>query len=404
MSTSAMNSPSTGPCLLSIVIPTRNRFDCASACIAAARLAAPHAQIVIADSSDSNELQDHVATLPQVTGRLDYRRSPKDANVVENFEFALTHCVGEYVIFVGDDDVVGPQIEDVAAWAARDGIDAVVPYGNRFGVAYYWPGVDSKYFGDAYSGKVFVWSASGDRREVDPMSELRHAEQHVGRGLALLPRIYHGLVRRSTLTEVSARFGALFGGVSPDIYSAILIACVARRVVFLDFPFFIPGASPRSEAGSGAARTDRVSFDDSPYLKRFKNLRWNPLVPRFFSPYTVWGYSMVEGMRTAGLPVTALTYARIYVRCLAYCFGYRHEIMAAVRQCGLQFGRGTMRAAMARAALEEVSHTLRRVLPRLLAPRAGGWARRHGEVVDSVAALRLVTSLVEPFRAPRSER
>ncbi|MBV8033828.1 glycosyltransferase [Roseateles sp.] len=395
-----MNPPSTSSCLLSIVIPTRNRFECASACIAAARMAAPQAQIVIADSSDGGELEQHVAGLLQETGSIDYRRSPRDANVVENFEFALTHCVGEYVIFVGDDDLVGPQIEDVAAWAHRAGIDAVVPYGNRFGVAYYWPGVDSKYFGDAYSGKVFVWSASGHSRAVDPMVELRHAEQHVGRGLALLPRIYHGLVRRATLMEVKARFGALFGGVSPDIYSAILIAKVARRVVHLDFPFFIPGASPRSEAGSGAARTDRVSFDDSPYLNRFKGLRWNPLVPRFFSPYTVWGYSMVEGMQAAGLPVTALTYARIHVRCLAYCFSYRQDIFAAVSQARDRFGVGRVAFAMGLAVLEELRHTVRRVLPRLLAPRAGGWARRYGGVDDSVAALRLVTSLVKPFRTP----
>lgn len=400
MSAAVMNQAVPSSCLLSIVIPTRNRFDCASACIAAARIAAPNAQIVIADSSDGSELADHVAGLQQASGRIDYRRSPQDANVVENFEFALTHCEGEYVIFIGDDDLVGPQIEDVAAWAQREGIDAVVPYGNRFGVAYYWPGVDSKYFGAAYSGKVFVWSATGRCTAVDPLVELRHAEQHVGRGLALLPRIYHGLVRRATLLEAKARFGALFGGVSPDIYSAILIAMVARRVVHLDFPFFIPGASPRSEAGSGAARTDRVSFDDSPYLRRFKGLRWNPLVPRFFSPYTVWGYSMVEGMQAAALDVTALSYARIHVRCLAYCFGYRREIFAAVGEACGRFGRARVASAMAVAAVEEVWHTLRRVLPRLLVPRAGGWARRYGDVADSVAALRLVTAIVKPFRAP----
>lgn len=398
MSTAPLN-PAT-PFLLSIVIPTRNRFDCASACIAAARMAAPHAQIVIADSSDGDELAHHVAGLAVPTGRIDYRRSPRDANVVENFEFALTHCEGEYVIFTGDDDLVGPQIEDVAAWALQGGVDAVVPYGNRFGVAYYWPGVDSKYFGDAYSGKVFVWSATGQRTEVDPQLELRRAERHVGRGLALLPRVYHGLVRRQTLQDAKSRFGALFGGVSPDIYSAILIAMVARRVVHLDFPFFIPGASPRSEAGSGAARTDRVSFDESPYLKRFKGLRWNPLVPRFFSPYTVWGYSMVEGMKVAGLDVTPLTYARIHVRCLVYCFNYRHEILESMQRAGEHFGAGRLKWAMARAAMEELLHSVWRLVPRLLVPRAGGWARRHGDVTDSVAALRLVSRIVKPFKAP----
>ena len=391
---------SISPFLLSIVIPTRNRFDCASACIAAASIAAPNAQIVIAASRDGNELADHVAGLQVSTGRIDYRRSPKDANVVENFEFALTHCEGDYVIFTGDDDLVGPQIEEVAAWAKQGGVDAVVPYGNRFGVAYYWPGVDSKYFGAAYSGKVFVWSATGRANEVDPQLELRRAERHVGRGLSLLPRIYHGLVRRETLMEAKSRFGALFGGVSPDIYSAILIAMVARRVVHLDFPFFIPGASPRSEAGSGAARTDRVPFDESPYLKRFKGLRWNPLMPRFFSPYTVWGYSMVEGMQVAGLNVTALTYARIYVRCLVYCFSYRREILDAVGQARQHFGSGSVAMAMARASLEELLHSVSRVVPRLMVPRAGGWARRYGGIVDSVAALRLVTTMVKPFRAP----
>jgi glycosyltransferase involved in cell wall biosynthesis len=390
--------------MLSIVIPTRNRVECARACIEAARRAAPQAQIVIADSSDCDELQAHVRGLGESPERLSYLRTPAAANVVENFEAALSNCQGRYVIYCGDDDVIGPDIEAVAAWAQASGIDAVVPYGKRFGIAYYWPGVGSKYFGSSYSGRVFVWSKSGRFREVNAAVQVRRAQREVGRNLALLPRIYHGMVSRKLLVEAQSRFGGLFGGVSPDIYSALLIAKLAKRVVHLDYPFFIPGASPRSEAGSGAARTDRVAFDDSPYLKRFRDLRWNPLIPRFFAPYTVWGFSLVEGLKIGGWGESLLTYCRIYVRCYLYCAAYRAEVTTAVRLACERFGRARIFAALLGALIEEAGLSAVRLLPRLLFPRAGGWAQRYAEVLDSVAALELVGKLAGRFQPDTPQR
>lgn len=389
------NDNNTG--ILSIVIPTRNRYECITSCLQAARLAAPSAQILIADSSDGDELEDFINNLKESPARLKYIRTSPHSNVVENFEAALTHCTGEYIIYIGDDDLVGPEIERVAEWALSQNIDALVPYGNKFGVAYYWPGVKSKYFGNEYSGKVFVWSITSKFKLINPLREIRRAERSVGRGLALLPRIYHGMVRKKTLVEVETRFKSLFGGVSPDIYSAVLIARVAQRVVYLDYPFFVPGASPRSEAGSGAAQTDRISFEESPYLKRFKNLKWDALIPKFFSPYTVWGYSLVEGMKIGGFEISVITYCRIYARCLIYCSSYRREVFISMRTAKHQFGSTALGAAMILALAEEGWHFLSHLMPKLLRPRAGGWAKRYSGIENSVEAFQFVQKMAGKF-------
>lgn len=387
--------------ILSIVIPTRNRVECAASCIEAALEATQRSEIVVADSGDGDDLWHAIQARGLDTARVRYVRTPPDWNVVENFEGALTHCRGEFVLYLGDDDLVGPHIEQVCEWAARNRVDAVVGYGNRFGVAYYWPGVTSKYFGDAYAGRVFVWSHTGKVTRIDPREQIAAAERNVGGGLARLPRVYHGLVARELLDRVRQRHGRVFGGVSPDIFSAVLIADASRNPVFLDYPFCIPGASPRSEAGSGAARTDRQRFEDSPYLKRFAGLQWDPAIPRFFAPYNVWAYSLNEALKLRGRPLTPASLGRLYARCLVYCWSYRSEVMRCVELAAHQQGRASAWYHLAAGLASEAAHAVARLGAKALAPRAGGWATRHGPFEDSLAAFRFLRQrLPAPDLAP----
>ena len=57
-----------------------------------------------------------------------------------------------------------------------------------------------------------------------------------------LPKLYHGLVRRRCLQAIHEKTGAYIGGLSPDIFASLSIACVAQRVMVTDYPLTIPGA------------------------------------------------------------------------------------------------------------------------------------------------------------------
>jgi glycosyltransferase involved in cell wall biosynthesis len=382
--------------IISIVVPTRNRVDCALHCIAGALATTARAEVVVADSGDDDALLRALQSSGLDLARMNYQRTPGNWNVVQNFEGALEHCRGRYVLYLGDDDLVGPHLEAVCDWAARERIDAVVAYGNRFGVAYYWPGVASKYFGDAYAARVFVWSTSNRAKPIDLRAELARAEKNLGRGLGRLPRVYHGLVSRELLERVRARHGHVFGGVSPDIYSAVLIAEQAQRAVFLDHPFCVPGASPKSEAGSGAARTDRQRFEDSPYLKRFAGLVWDDAIPRFFAPYNVWGFSMQAALVQCGRRLAPASLGRLYARCLYFCWAWRRETWAAVTHTARRDGWTCTLSHLGSGLVLEAASIAGRVAAKLVAPRAGGWSRRFGGIEDSEAALRFLHQCVPP--------
>lgn len=386
---------------VSVVIPTRNRMHCAIECIAAALEATTTAQIIVADSSDGDALEIAIRRRGLDLPRLKYLKTPDKWNVVQNFEGALGHCEGRYVLYIGDDDLVGPHLEMVCDWARAADIDVVIPYAKRFGVAYYWPGVKSKYFGDAYQGKVFVWSHSSRVRPIDLAHEIAAAKRNIGRGLERLPRVYHGLVSNELLRRVRARHGHVFGGVSPDIYSAILIAAEARRAVHLDYPFCIPGASPVSEAGAGAAQTDRHSFEDSPYLRRFKNLKWDPAIPRFFSPYNGWGYSFNEALKQTHQRLEPRHLNLLYARNLVHCWPYRQQVWQCVRKQAQGDGWRVALGRLTLAMLTEGSLMIGRVLRKALAPRAGGWATRHAGFATSLSAYRFLAKHLPPPTLPK---
>lgn len=384
--------------ILSIVIPTRNRIECAKYCVFSALKATSKSEIVILDSSDDDQL---ISVLESVVGkaedfkRIQYYKTSNSLNVVENFEAGIEYCRGTYITYLGDDDLIGPNVESICRFAEINGVDAIASYGLKFGVAYYWPGVKSKYFGDAYDSKVFVWSMSGEHHFIDVSKEMDLTKINIGFGLAKLPRIYHGLVSRELVNKVISKHGKLFGGVSPDIYSAVLLALNCEKPMFIDYPVCVPGASAKSEAGSGAARTDRQGFYDSAYLSRFKELEWDELVPMFFSPYNVWAFSMAEAYKDSGYDVEPDFYCRLYIRCLFYCFSYRQETLAAYRRFSRKYGKVDSALMMIKSLFREITHFSLRIVRKLSSPKAGGKAKRYCNISNSVEAYNLLSELTK---------
>jgi hypothetical protein len=242
-------------------------------------------------------------------------------------------CTGDFVMYIGDDDSIGPDAEQVAQWARDSAVDAVHSYQFSFIASYFWPGVKSKYFGNLYSASMFINPFTGERTTVDPIGGLKKAAQLLGGGLGTLPRIYHGMVSRELISQIKSTYGSLFGGVSPDIYSAALIAASCKRAAHVDLPFVIPGASPKSAAGLGAARTDRGGLRSNDHIGRFGTaLEWDARIPEFNSPHTVWAYSLCQALAKLHLPEVQPSFIRLYACCFLY---YRHqwrETWRALRQ------------------------------------------------------------------------
>jgi glycosyltransferase involved in cell wall biosynthesis len=366
--------------LLSIIIPTHNRQQFAATTARKIVKECPDAQIVISDTSDDDTLPNLLGKEMLGLDRLVYVRQPHGIDVVSHFESARTYSKGEYVLFIGDDDCVGPEIETIARWAAQQQVDAVISYRNRFIANYYWPGVRSKFYGDQYAGKLFLHPFTSRAWPLDGVRTVQEALRDLGRGLGSMPRAYHGLVARTVIDAVVAKHGALFGGVSPDIYSAILITSEARNPWCVDFPFCLPGGSAPSTSGSGAARSDTPVLWDHPHIRPFKGLKWDPLIPEFYSPYNVWAFSAKKAVDRLKDRRLVPNYARLYACGLLYGRDYGSALRDAIRAHRITFGVLRTFPAIAAELIREVAFQAKRLALRALSPRAGGHAEAIGDL------------------------
>ena len=75
---------------------------------------------------------------------------------------------GRYLMFIGDDDSIGPELRVIMSWIVANNVDATVSYTDSFLANYFWPGVVSKFFGGGYEinysqvkhgGKNFIQTA-----------------------------------------------------------------------------------------------------------------------------------------------------------------------------------------------------------------------------------------------------
>lgn len=365
--------------LISIVIPTHGRQQYAAAAARKIAVLLPEAQLVVSDTSSDDRLR---GMLP---AEVDYVRPGQPMDVVSHFEFALDHARGRYVMFLGDDDCIGPGLEAIATWADSNNIDAVFSYGTSFIANYFWPGVRSRFYGDGYASRLFVHPFTGAAQRIDPVAALRTTLRDFGRGLGTMPRVYHGLVSRALIDKVKRRHGALFGGVTPDIYSATLLSDQAENVWQVDYPFCLPGGSPTSTAGTGAARSDMTSLAEHPHTAAFGDLRWDPLIPAFYAPYIVWAYSLKKAVDQLDRPDLAPNLPRIYALSLLR----NHEQRGRIARSCVAARAAPGRSGWSRVGWEmgrELAFQARRYATRVTSPRAGGRAERFGELDDIAAA------------------
>lgn len=320
--------------ILSVIIPTHNRQRYALNAITAILENFPNTEVVVSDTSDSRELEQKLFHWIE-TGRLIYDHPNEAYDVVANFENGLTLATGEYLIFLGDDDCLGPDAERIAYWAQGEGLDAVACSLNA---TYGWPDFISKYFKDGYSAKLAINPYDGLIEPSDCLVELKACLDNLGAGVLKMPRAYLGMISRNLVSRIQMKYGRLFGGVSPDIYSAALISVECSKFVRLNYPFILPGSSGASTSGQSASGAHRGALRNNDHIGAFKSLIWDELIPEFYSVPTVWSYSLLKALEKIGSSDLLPNYPRLYIKCLLYHSSYFTETLASIRFCMSKFG------------------------------------------------------------------
>lgn len=288
--------------LLSIVIPTRNRIQYAiSAICSILEISDSRLQLVVQDNSDSNDLEFWIKANVRDL-RLTYNYSKCQLSFVDNFNLAVGLAKGEYLCLIGDDDGVNPEIIEATEFIKQENIDcmSVKTIAN-----YVWPnaGIPTTLFTKVTDGNLSISYFNGSIVDANMDNELDAFIRDGGVNYLNfnLPKLYHGIVRHECLEAIKIKTGAYFGGLSPDIFISISLACIVKRVVITDYPLTLPGVCAVSASVlEGLLKKNSKKLKDAPHFRNRGYYKWSELVPRIYCVETIWADSSIAAIQAMG--------------------------------------------------------------------------------------------------------
>lgn len=375
--------------LLTIVIPTHNRARYAIPAIQSIlALADPRLEVVVSDTSTSGELAACMgdSSMSWMTDpRLNYFRPQGALDMTGNHNAAIAAATGEYVCLIGDDDTITSDALLAVAWAKDQNVELISP---NVVANYVWPDFRSRYMGAGHASRLYIAKRIGSAARHDSTVALTNALRNAAQGTDGLPKIYHGIVKRSVLEQVRQLSGAYFHGSSPDVSGAIGLALCSKSFVVVDYPLTIPGASGGSNTGRSAMNTHKGKLSQESQTQGFEAGGWSQGVPRFFSVETVWAHAALETIRRiAPQQVVAFNFARLIAVCRVLHSEYAPEIdLASVEVERILGTTATMLHEEIGVEMKRYRHErMIRFVKRLARPTAAG-GRAYVSGLDTIAA------------------
>ena len=305
--------------LLSIIIPTRNRYYYLNSFLDTIKDYFNNDLIEIIITDNSSQKED-ISFFTEKLKNLKYYYIENPISQVENFEFALEKTSGKYITMIGDDDGISRKIIDLVLLMDKKGIEALhTPF-----VSYYWPGIKPKNNLNEFEGKLFLKNYTFSLSKIDVKSEISKCLRLGGTSLCNLPRLYYGIIKKDVLEKVKISTGLYFPGPSPDMANALSTALYVENAYFFDAPIFIAGNSPNSAAGLGLAGKHIGEIKGNPVLPKDYYLYWSDFIPKYWSGKTIWAETAFQVItKTNKIDLKTFNYYRVFAACLIYYPSHR---------------------------------------------------------------------------------
>ncbi|MBB4806189.1 hypothetical protein HNP38_001461 [Chryseobacterium defluvii] len=317
--------------ILSIIVPTKNRHYYLEYLVNYFHdLDCREVQLVIQDNSDDNEAQKKFFNSLQNLNddRIIYNYVKESISVIDNSDLALSQATGEYVTFIGDDDIFSKYIIDLVKEIRSKNIDSVLPLKG----SYSWPDIKSRLYGNKLSGKFTQTSVSGKITEIKPREEMDKLLKCGGTDILDLPRVYHGIVKLSVLKEIKESTGSFFPGPSPDMANAVALGINVRNHILIDIPYVISGHSKSSGGGMGASGRHIGEISNFKHLPKDTADNWSKEVPFYWSGYTIYAESMLQALKRLRKKdlLKKINYNYLYAMCLVFDTPYKDRIKSTI--------------------------------------------------------------------------
>lgn len=280
-------------CILSIIIPTKNRqYYALNSVKQILSVCGRDVEIVVQDNSDEASLKDQISELGYEN--IVYNYTAGVVSFVDNFDLAIQLSNGKYAMIIGDDDGITSLALKVAKWADNNDICCVKP---ALSFIYFWPG--SKVFDHDDNGILHIYKYNGNITKYDPREGVKSllgksCQDYLNNELI---KLYHGIVRRDLLEAVRNRTGRYVGGLSPDIYLSVALSLMSKNEAFsINVPLTISGICTGSGSSQSATGEHTGSLEEAPHFRGHTDYKWNNKIPKFYSVETIWGDSAMAAV------------------------------------------------------------------------------------------------------------
>lgn len=313
--------------ILSIVIPTKNRYFYLENFVKSfAAFNSPEIELIIQDNSDIQSLEfiDYLDLIKDK--RIKYNYSKSSLSMVQNCDLSVELASGQYVCMLGDDDGLLFNISiDVVKYCINNEHDAAII--NK--AEYYWPDTSHAVWKGLLAGKVFYKDYKFNARNISIVRELSNVlKEGSSWSLGLLPRVYHGFVKKERLDELRKISGTYFPGPSPDMANAIGLSKVVEHLVEIDVPAVISGHSKKSGGGMGGEKKHHGKIEDQSFLPKETIKSWSNKIPKFWSGATIYAASAKEALeRTNNADNHKLNYTYLWAFCLVFETKYLKKVI-----------------------------------------------------------------------------
>lgn len=229
--------------LITLVIPTRERAQTLKATLETALdQANDNFQIVVSDNFSRDNTKEVVESFSD--SRITYVNTGMRVSMVDNWEFALQHARGEYVIYIGDDDGIMP--------GAINHLQRLIE--SRPYPVYSWKFHEYTWPIDGRSAVIDSIALATGTSELDLKKLARFAVKCGGWRSHLLPGLYHSLVSRRILEEVKSKTGKVFHSMAPDIFMQFALPAFVDVALQIREGLTVNGRSAKSNSGSMVAK------------------------------------------------------------------------------------------------------------------------------------------------------
>jgi len=225
---------------LTVVIPTRERCDTLEGTIrTCVSQDCDDLEIIVSDNFSHDNTKEIVMSFKDE--RLRYINTGKRVSMSDNWEFALSHVDGGYVLCLGDDDGLLPGALAELQTIIRETDCEAIAWKSA---EYYWPGCSEESYRNLLLIPLKTGLVERDAREM--LREVLAFRRHY----AELPLLYKGVVSHEAIKRAAQESGRFFHSMIPDVYSTIALASILQTYYYSFKPFALNGASPHS---TGAA-------------------------------------------------------------------------------------------------------------------------------------------------------